>query len=179
MTEDGLLWHSFTITHVYDCIADPAKNRVMASFSDDISPVFPYLNASVPNLMYNPAINAITVRRGRRILTFYPEGASMAKVDGAEDAVAQLEWFRDLCNETWRRRNGITPRYERRKHLGLLDVYVLLPKLNCRACGEATCMAFGHGLLAEKHMLEDCPYLGAPEYAGQARQLTELLYLCM
>lgn len=125
MTGNDLLWHSFTITHVLDCVADPTKNRVIARFSDDVSLVFPYLNATVPNLMYNPGANSITVKRAWRILTFYPHVAVMAKVDGAEDAAAQLAWFQDLCNDTWRQREEIIPCYERRKLLGPLEVHFI------------------------------------------------------
>ncbi len=101
----------------------------------------------------------------------------MAKVDGAEDAAAQLEWFREVCNDTWRRREEITPLYERRKLLGHLDVYRLLPGLNCGECGEATCMAFAFGLLMDKHRLSDCLRLQEDEYAEGGRRLAELLGL--
>ncbi len=175
VSDSGLLWHSFAITHVLDCIADPTKNRVIAEFSDDISPVFPYLNAIIPNLMYNPGANTVTIKRGVRILTFYPRVAVMAKVDGAEDAVAQLTWFRDLCNDTWQRRDEITPCYERRRLLGPLDVYRLLPGLNCKECGEATCMAFAFGLLMGDRALSECPHLQEDEFAEGGRRLAELL----
>jgi ArsR family metal-binding transcriptional regulator len=175
MSDDNVLWRSFTITHVKGCIADPRKNRVVAEFSDDISPVFPYLNAISTNLMYTPAVSSVTVKRGERILTFYPRVAKMAKVDGAEDAAAQLEWFRELCNDTWRRREEITPLYERRKLLGPLDVYRLLPGLNCGDCSEATCMAFAFGLLMDKRQLAECPRLPEDEYAEGGRRLAELL----
>ncbi|MFB0535976.1 MAG: hypothetical protein ACETWR_13460 [Anaerolineae bacterium] len=77
-----MLLHGFTVTHVLDCLADPSKDRVIAELSDDVSPVFPYLNAVVPNLMYNPGANSVTVEREWRILTFYPHVAVMDKVDG-------------------------------------------------------------------------------------------------
>jgi ArsR family metal-binding transcriptional regulator len=175
MSDDNLLWHSFAITHVLDCIADPTKNRVIAELSDDISPVFPYLNAIISNLMYIPGTETVTIKREWRILTFYPHVAVMAKVDGAEDAVAQLTWFKDLCNDTWRRREEITPHYERRKLLGPLDVYRLLPKLNCQACGEATCMAFAFGLLMGGHHLPECSRLQEDAFVEGGRRLEQLL----
>lgn len=172
---DEVLLRSFTIVQIQDCIADPEKNRVIAELSDDVSPVFPYLNAILPNLMYHPGANAITIKRGVRILTFYPYLATMAKVDGREDAETQLRWFQELCNDTWRRRAEITPCYERRKALGWLDIYRLLPKINCKACGQATCAAFAVGLLFEERRLEECPRLLEPEYAEGGRRLAELL----
>jgi len=175
VTGNDLLLHGFTITHVLDCIADPTKNRVIAEFSDNVAAVFPYLNAFIPNLMYNPGANTITIKREWRILTFYPHVAVMAKVDGAEDAIAQLTWFQELCNDIWRRRQELTPCYEPRKLLGPLDVYLLLPRINCKACGEATCMAFAFELLLGGRQLSGCPRLAEPEYAEGGRRLAELL----
>ena len=90
MTSNTQLLHSFHVTNVLECIADPNKNRVIAEFSDRVDAVFPYLNAVIHNLMYNPGANTVTMKREWRILTFYPHVAIMAKVDGVEDAVAQL-----------------------------------------------------------------------------------------
>ena len=175
MSDDDVLLRGFTICQVMDCIADPAKNRIIAEFWDHVDAVFPYLNAVVRNVMYNPGANTITVNRGGRILTFYPHVAVMAKVDGEEDAEAQLRWFQELCNDTWRRRAEIEPCYERRQRLGLLDVYRLLPKLNCGDCGERTCIAFALRLLFDELHLETCPRLAEPGYAEGGRRLAELL----
>ncbi|MGQ9553716.1 MAG: (Fe-S)-binding protein [Anaerolineae bacterium] len=169
------LWHSFRVTHVLSCLADPSKNQVIADFSDDISPVFPYINAVLKNVIYNSAANTVTVKQGVRILTFCPRVAVMVKVDGAKDAEAQLEWFRQLCNETWRRHREIEPNHERRKLLGPLDAYLLLPRLNCRRCGEATCMAFALGLLLGERQLWQRPRLREDAYAEGRRRLSELL----
>lgn len=175
MSTSAKPWRSFRITHVLGCLADPEKNRVIAEFAGDVSAVFPYLNAVVPNLMYNPGANTVTLKRGVRILTFYPRVAVMAKVDGAEDALTQLKWFCDLCDETWERRDQISPCQERRQLLGPLDVYLLLPGLNCRRCGEATCMALAFGLLLGERRTADCPGLEEPAYQERARRLAELL----
>jgi ArsR family metal-binding transcriptional regulator len=99
----------------------------------------------------------------------------MAKVTGVEDAAAQLEWFQSLCNATWRRREAITPLYERRTLLGHLDVYRLLPGLNCGECGVPTCMAFAFGLLMDERRLSNCPHVEKDQYAEGGRRLAELL----
>jgi ArsR family metal-binding transcriptional regulator len=175
MGDAEVLLHSFRVSHVLDCIADPAKNRAVAEFSDRIDAVFPYLNAVVPNVMYNPGANTVTIKRGERILTFYPHVAVMAKVDGTEDAAAQLAWFQALCNDIWRRRDEIVPCYERRRLLTPLDAYRLLPKLNCKECGEATCMAFGVGLLLGGRRVSECPHVKEDAFLEGGRRLAELL----
>jgi hypothetical protein len=40
-----------------------------------------------------------------------------------------------------------------------LSLYKLLPKTNCRDCGEPSCMAFAHALLREEAGPEACPHL--------------------
>jgi ArsR family metal-binding transcriptional regulator len=172
---EDTLWRDYRIVHVVDCIADARKTRVIADLSDDISPVFPYLNRVLPNILYNPGARSLTLRREWRILTFYPRVALMARMDGPEDARAQLDWFRDLCNETWRRREEIEPCYEARKLLRPLDAYLLLPRENCRQCGETTCMAFAFGLLLGARRLEECPRLAEEAYAEGGRRLAQLL----
>ncbi|MFH1060736.1 MAG: DUF3786 domain-containing protein [Pseudomonadota bacterium] len=47
-----------------------------------------------------------------------------------------------------------------------LDVYKLLPKTNCRACGLAACLAFAVGVMQGQKRLADCPHL-APEVVAQ------------
>ncbi len=174
MSTEAPLWRDFTVTHVLDCIADPEKNRTIATLSDDISPVFPYVNAVMRGVLYNPEAKTLTIRRGPRLLSFYERLAIFAKVDGEEDAVAQLTWFRDLCNDLWRRREELTPRVERQQILGWLDIYGLLPRLNCKQCGDATCMAFACSLILGLRELGECPRLREEAYAEGGRRLEEL-----
>lgn len=42
-----------------------------------------------------------------------------------------------------------------------LDIYKLLPKTNCRACGFATCLAFAMQLAKKAVSIEKCPYLSS------------------
>ena len=49
-----------------------------------------------------------------------------------------------------------------------LDIYKLLPKTNCKACGFATCLAFAMALAQKKVSLDKCPKVTA-----QAREALE------
>ena len=42
-----------------------------------------------------------------------------------------------------------------------LEVYKLLPKSNCGACGIAACMAFAAAVIKQEKQLSDCPHLAA------------------
>jgi ArsR family metal-binding transcriptional regulator len=173
MATDPLL-RSFTITDVLPCMADPDRKRAIVELSDDISVVFPYLNASVRNAIYNPATNSVTLKRASRLITAYPRGITMAKVQDILDAEAHLRWFQELCNDTWQRRDDLVPNYERRRVVDPLDVYELLPKLNCRACGQASCWTFAFELLFGDQTLAGCPPLATPLFAELHQQLADL-----
>ncbi|WP_334109939.1 (Fe-S)-binding protein, partial [Thermodesulfitimonas autotrophica] len=51
-----------------------------------------------------------------------------------------------------------------------LEIYKLLPKTNCKECGQPTCLAFAMQLAAGKTALEKCPHVSeqAKEALGAA-----------
>lgn len=51
-----------------------------------------------------------------------------------------------------------------------LDIFKLLPKKNCKECGQPTCLAFAMALAAAKTSLDKCPYVSeeAKETLGGA-----------
>ncbi|MGC8788092.1 MAG: (Fe-S)-binding protein, partial [Anaerolineae bacterium] len=40
-----------------------------------------------------------------------------------------------------------------------LEIYKLLPKTNCKECGQPTCLAFAMKLAAKQAELSACPYV--------------------
>jgi ArsR family metal-binding transcriptional regulator len=55
-----MLLHSYKITRILPCLADPEKIRVIAEISNEIHDVFPYLNATLKGCIYNHAANTLT-----------------------------------------------------------------------------------------------------------------------
>ncbi|MCL5997481.1 MAG: tRNA CCA-pyrophosphorylase, partial [Chloroflexi bacterium] len=63
-----------------------------------------------------------------------------------------------------------------RRALRLLDVWSLLPQINCKRCGEATCMAFAAALLQHRRTLVDClPLRDDTSLSGQRASLEAML----
>jgi len=56
-----------------------------------------------------------------------------------------------------------------------MQVYRLLPKINCKKCGEETCMAFASRLIERSKKIEDCPPLLEEQYKELLPKLRELL----
>lgn len=158
------------------CLADPGKIIVIGETDATIDGVLPLLNAILPNVVsYHPFSGVMTLRRRPGLITLYPDKVMITQVADVEEGLTLLTVVRDLVNQTWARRDEIQPRPQGRRVPRPLDVYELLPRTNCRACGEATCMAFAFGLLERRHWPEECPALTDPVYAAQHQALAEML----
>ncbi|MCX8153016.1 MAG: acetyl-CoA decarbonylase/synthase complex subunit gamma [Candidatus Bathyarchaeota archaeon] len=61
------------------------------------------------------------------------------------------------------------------KELSPIDVYKLLPKINCKECGEPNCMAFATKIVNREVQIEKCPPLLKKENEKAYNQLKEML----
>lgn len=170
-----MLVTSFEITHVLPCLADARKIRFQARPSADLAEVLPYLNAVLPKAVYHHAAPALTFTRDQRIICLQPRQVTGAKVDDLDDARAILDELQALINETWERRGEITPLFTRRERLTPAPIFSLLPKTNCRACGQATCLAFAVELAAERISVLRCTPLFTAAHQESRQLLFDLL----
>lgn len=58
--------------------------------------------------------------------------------------------------------------------LSAFTVYNLLPKTNCKKCGESTCMAFAAKLLNQEKKVNDCPLLEESQYKKGGDELKKI-----
>jgi len=61
------------------------------------------------------------------------------------------------------------------KELSPIDVYKLLPKINCKECGAENCLAFATKLVNREVALENCPPFRTKEYEKACKRLKEML----
>jgi acetyl-CoA decarbonylase/synthase complex subunit gamma len=61
------------------------------------------------------------------------------------------------------------------KEISPIDVYKLLPRTNCKECGEENCMAFAAKLVNREVSLENCPSLLRKEHEESYKKLWEML----
>jgi len=61
------------------------------------------------------------------------------------------------------------------KELSPIDIYKLLPKTNCKECGQENCMAFATKIVNREVNIDQCPPLLKKENEKAYRQLRELL----
>jgi ArsR family metal-binding transcriptional regulator len=78
---------------------------------------------------------------------------------------------RGLVNDAWERRAHIRPSFELRQRPSALEIYKRLPQTNCKACGQATCMAFAWAVWRGEAEPRQC----APVFDGERGDLKEAL----
>jgi len=147
----------------------------LAALRDDIREVFPYLNATLKACQYNPDAPFLRFRHEGHIIVLRPRQAAVSKLVDAEDAQRMLGRVKDLVNDTWERREQITPSCRRAAGLTALQLYRLLPGGNCGKCGEPTCLAFAVKLAEEEATLDRCSPLLETHQEEKRKALVELL----
>ena len=131
-----MLLHSYQITRVLSCLADPMKIRVIAEVSEEIHEVFPYLNAVLKGCIYNHPANTLTIRKDQKLVTLHALHITLAKIEDEKEAEELLKWLKDLINETYDKRDQIEPNYSMAAELKALDLFRLLPGTNCKKCAR-------------------------------------------
>jgi len=171
-----MLFHSYKVTRILPCLADPEKIRVIAEISDGIHEVFPYLNATLKGCIYNHPALTLTIKKDGKLFTLHAHHITLAKIEDEKEAEEILGWLKDLINETYRNRRKIEPNCSKGADLKALDIFKLLPGTNCKKCGERTCLAFAVRLVGQEIDITKCIPLFSEEYQEKRKVLTELFH---
>jgi len=153
------------------CVADVTKIRLIAHIPGDLTEVFPYLNTEMRQASYNRHAPTFTYMDSYRMVSLYPRRITIAKADELVDAWRTLEAIRRQVNEVWARRREIEPSYEMRERPPALEIFKRLPRTNCRACGEATCLAFAVQVWQGRRLPREC----RPVFEGEHARLKDAL----
>jgi ArsR family metal-binding transcriptional regulator len=170
-----MLLQDYKITKVSRSLCNPEWIMARAELSDDISKVFPYLNAVVKNAVYTPEAKNINFKMDAGAISLMPREMSVGQVTCEEDAIKVLDYVKEMINDTWEKRTSITPVFERKEEIKAKNILDFLPKTNCRDCGLPTCFAFAMALINGQKRLKDCPALSKPGFAQDKEALARLL----
>lgn len=157
------------------CEPGAERYSAVARLTTDISEALPYLNAALRGAVYHQAANALTWKKGGHNIAFHAFEIATSNVVDRDAAIKELDGLVQLVNRTWERRAELTPSYHKRQRPAPMAVYQLLPKTNCKQCGEETCYIFALKLSVGQRQLVDCPALLEPGYEGNRRQLEEIV----
>ncbi|MBI9075170.1 MAG: Fe-S cluster protein [Desulfatibacillum sp.] len=143
-----------------------------AHLSEDVGEALPYLNAVLGGTQYFAEPPQVMFHHhGRIIKVGASEIAINALTDEAE-ADKVLTWLQNEINEAWENRGSITPCYKGREQPKLIEILKLLPKTNCKKCGQPTCMVFAAQVREGGRGIEACPELTPPNRTALEQYLS-------
>jgi len=124
---------------------------------------------------YNPDGDSLFFMKEFRMVTLFPKKIALAKALNTTDAWQTLDEIKDTINRTYENRDRIEPSTERRVRATALDIYRGLPRTNCRACGERTCLAFAAKLLMGEQRIGGCTPLLNPQHRRLRRAMFDIV----
>ena len=131
----------------------------IAHLDQDVSEVLPYLNAVLGGFEYLKDPPAVMFRSRGRLITVHAREIAVNALKDEAEADKILEWLKREINQSWDNRTAITPSTEGAPKPQVLEILKLLPRTNCRECGEPTCMVFAARAAEGVKGAADCPPL--------------------
>ncbi|MCX5832333.1 MAG: Fe-S cluster protein [Deltaproteobacteria bacterium] len=144
-----------------ECLPSSENVYCIASLNEDVSEALPYLNAVLHGKEYFRDPPVVLFHLQGRIIKIGAREIVVNRLVDEEDTDLVLEWWKDKINEVWEERKDITPCYEGQVKLVLINVLRLLPKTNCRKCGQPTCTVFASQVVEGQYGAGHCPELSA------------------
>ncbi len=149
----------------------------IAHLDEDVGEALPYLNAVLGGDTYIRNPPSVTFNMHGKLVTVHARQIAINALQDESEARRILEWLRKEINEAWQNRDVIVPSYEGARKAHPLTIYKMLPRTNCKACGQPTCMAFAALAATGAVGADRCTPLGADarskleEYLGSFRFL--------
>ena len=134
----------------------------IAHLNEDIGDALPYLNAVLGATQYLADPPEVMFHHHGRIIKVGAQEIAINALKDEQEADRILQWLSNEINTAWRDREQITPSFTGRTKPKIIDILRLLPKTNCKKCGQATCMAFAAQLMEGGRGAEHCPELDGP-----------------
>ena len=142
-----------------ECRREALSLHCIAHLDQDISEVLPYLNAKLGGDQFLQDPPSLTFKNQGKPITLHPQMIAINALRDEAEADKILEWLKQEINETWEKRHEIEPSFETPEKPKVLEILRLLPKTNCKECGQPTCMVFAAQVAEGGRGPEDCPRL--------------------
>jgi len=148
----------------------------IAHLHQDIAEVLPYLNAVLGGFEYLKDPPAVMFRTQGKMITVHGHKIAINALKDEAEADKILEWLKREINEAWENRENIEPCYEGAPKPKLIEILKLLPKTNCKECGEPTCMVFAARMAKGAKGPEDCPPMGTESKQRLAEYMSKFKF---
>ena len=142
-----------------ECRPEAESLHVIAHLDQDIAEVIPYLNAVLGGFQYLKDPPSVSFKAHGKLIAVHPRMICVNALRDEEEGDKIVEWLKQEINDTWEHRAEIQPSFESAPKPKVLEILKLLPKTNCRECGQPTCMVFATQVAEGGKGPEDCPPL--------------------
>jgi len=145
-----------------ECMPNAVSLHCHADLNEDVSEVLPYLNAMLGGDQYCSDPPEVMFHQYGKIIKVGAREIAVNALKDEEEADQILEWLKNEINQAWENRAGITPCFTGKAKPKLIEILRLLPKTNCRKCGQPTCMVFASQVVEGGRGPEQCPDMIEP-----------------
>ena len=142
-----------------ECNASFESVHCKAHLNEDVGAVLPYLNAVLGGTQYFNDPPEVMFHHHGRIIKVGAREIAINALKDEEEADRVLEWLKVEINQAWENRDTITPCFTGKVKPKLFEILKLLPKTNCKKCGQPTCMVFAAQVMEGGRGIESCPEL--------------------
>ncbi len=140
----------------------------------DVTPLFPFINATAENALYYDKPHYIQFKLDGYRCALYPDHVSVGMVENREQAFKIFDRLVHFLNGLYERMDSVTPNHTFYRPVPVFEIFKLLPRSNCKECGFPTCMAFAAALSKGEILMEECPAFQNPE--GESKIKLELMF---
>jgi ArsR family metal-binding transcriptional regulator len=142
-----------------ECRPEAESVHCIAHLNQDITEVIPYLNAVLGGFQYLKDPPTVSFRIHGKLIAVHPRKICVNALRDQSEGDKVIEWLVQEINNTWEHRDKIKPSFEGAPKPKVIEILKLLPKTNCRECGQPTCMVFATQVADGGRGPEDCPPL--------------------
>ena len=141
------------------CQADAKGVHCFAHLHQDVSEALPYLNTVLGGFEYLKDPPAVTFKAQGKLITVHGNKIAVNALKDELEAKKIVEWLKNEINNVWEKHYEIEPSYKGMPRPGIIEILKLLPKTNCRECGQPTCMVFATKIAEGAKGPDDCTQL--------------------
>jgi ArsR family metal-binding transcriptional regulator len=142
----------------------------IAHLEGDIGEVLPYLNSALGGDTFTKDPPSVSFKVHGKLISVHADRIAINALKD-EEADRVLEWLKQEINEAWESRDRVQPSFEGLSKPQILEVLKLLPRTNCRRCGQPTCMVFAILVADGAKGPEDCPIMQDPQRTSLEKYL--------
>ncbi len=135
--------------------------RGLARLDEDITELLPYLNTVLRGHLFMREPPSLTIKYQAKLITFHPKEIAINIVKDEAEAEEIVGWLVGVINDTRAQQETLEASYEVPPKPRILEILKLLPRTNCRECGQPTCLVFATRVSAGEAAPEACPGLAA------------------